>query len=648
MSARGWMRRAGVSAAVLLTMLWAAPAASAAPAAPAQSGVMGLEEWSQQVTDSSGVPISKYEALPLDHGAGGIDINPARDALVSVLDFFWGLHYMCVTTCMWLLHTLLSFQWVSWFSGPMEVLGQNFGQLVAQIHWIPLAAMISGTTIGLLFFMRKRGAAWGEMFVSVMMVVVATNIALNPVAYITGPDGVLQTSQQTAAQIAVEATGGKGAMDGGADASSALGQSVMADLTDAMLRGPSQAVAFGQLLEGGCASTFTETMKAADPMDVKSKSVMDPVKGCSESAKSWSESTSFIKVAPMLMTNLGSAAFAVLVATMAVVLFLAVLTALFYGVYQVLAVMISIVPGTSRKEFFGAFVGVIACGVVIVAAIVLVAVSLRLVANMLLATAALGVTLQMLLLVLMLIALIWLVLRVRHGIMKKGDQTARWLSRLGAGQEKKSSVPMKSLVGMAGTALGGYKFGRLGLAKGGGQDGPARSRPTGGGAGPSGGSDTPSGGPRRPDPRGPQVFGRAARADGGSGPARRRRPGGQLPPAPLVRAVGVGAAAIGGPMGGAVNVVAQGAAWSIERQNRKELTGPGKPQRVPRQSRITVGSDGKATVTPRRPEVVEGTVVDSSQGPQQPPRRPRAHSTEATQRMRERLRAAQGPRGQHA
>ena len=199
MSARGWIRRAGVSAAVLLTMLWAAPAASAAPAAPAQSGVMGLEEWSQQVTDSSGVPISKYEALPLDHGAGGIDINPARDALVSVLDFFWGLHYMCVTTCMWLLHTLLGFQWVSWFSGPMEVLGQNFGQLVAQIHWIPLAAMISGTTIGLLFFMRKRGAAWGEMFVSVMMVVVATNIALNPVAYITGPDGVLQTSQQTAA-----------------------------------------------------------------------------------------------------------------------------------------------------------------------------------------------------------------------------------------------------------------------------------------------------------------------------------------------------------------------------------------------------------------------------------------------------------------
>ena len=131
-------------------------------------------------------------------------------------------------------------------------------------------------------------------------------------------------------------------------------------------------------------------------------------------------------------------------------------------------------------------------------------------------------------------------------------------------------------------------------------------------------------------------------------PARRRRPGGQLPPAPLVRAVGVGAAAIGGPIGGAVNVVAQGAAWSIERQNRKELTGPGKPPRVPRQSRITVGSDGKATVTPRRPEVVEGTVVDSSQGPQQPPRRPRSDSTEATQRMRERLRAAQGPRGQHA
>lgn len=76
MSARGWMRRAGVSAAVLLTMLWAAPAASAAPAAPAQSGVMGLEEWSQQVTDSSGVPISKYEALPLDTAPEALTSTP--------------------------------------------------------------------------------------------------------------------------------------------------------------------------------------------------------------------------------------------------------------------------------------------------------------------------------------------------------------------------------------------------------------------------------------------------------------------------------------------------------------------------------------------------------------------------------------------
>ena len=59
-----------------------------------------------------------------------------------------------------------------------------------------------------------------------------------------------------------------------------------------------------------------------------------------------------------------------------------------------------------------------------------------------------------------------------------------------------------------------------------------------------------------------------------------------------------------------------------------------------------VNAFGEPGATPA--EVVEGTVVDSSQGPQQPPRRPRSDSTEATQRMRERLRAAQGPRGQHA
>lgn len=662
MSARAWAYRAGITAAVLLTMAWTAPTASAAPQQEAQSGVMGLDQWMEQVSDSSGVPIDKYRSLPLDHGAGGLDINPVRDALVAVLDFFWGLHYTVVTVCMWLLHTLLSFEWVAWFSGPMETLGLNLGQLLAQVNWIPFAAMISGTTIGLLFVMRRRGAAWGEMFVSVAMVVAATNIALNPVAYITGPDGVLSQAQGVAAQISVEAIGGEAKMAEGADASDAMAETVMADLTDALLRGPSQAIAFGALLDGECASTFTETMTASDPMDVKSKSVMDPVKGCNKDAEQWSESTSFTKAAPMLVVNLGSIAFAVLVGTMAVVLFLAVLTALFYGVYQVLAVMISILPGTSRKEFFGAFVGVIACAVVIVTAIVLVAVSLRLLTGVLVATAALGVTLQMLVMVLILITLILLVLRVRKAVMKKGDKTADWLSRLGTGKEKESKPRMKTLMGMAGTGLLGYKAGRRGLHSGaggpggGGGNGSGGGGPRGGGGNGSGGGGPHGGGGNGSGGGGPYGGGGNG-AGGGGGPRTRTRghgsgggnpsggrgrSGRRLPPAPLVRAVGTGAAVIGGPAGMAVNAVAQSAAWSIERQKRLELEGPRQPKKVPRDSRIVVGADGKAQVRPRSREVVEGVLVDPREGPQVP-RAPRPHagSSEATRRLRKRLHEAQ-------
>ena len=203
---------AGVT--VLAAQLWAAPAALAAPrdGAPAQgSGVMGLDEWRAQVTDTAGVPIEKYRALPLDHGTAielDIEHSMKRSALVSILDLLWGIHYEIVTTVMWLLHTLLSFEWVGWFAAPMESFGAAVGQMVAQIHWIPLASMISGLAIALLFAARKRGAAWGELALSVTMVIVATNMALNPVAYVTGDNGVLTKAEEAAGQISVEIAGG--------------------------------------------------------------------------------------------------------------------------------------------------------------------------------------------------------------------------------------------------------------------------------------------------------------------------------------------------------------------------------------------------------------------------------------------------------
>lgn len=609
---------AGVT--VLAAQLWAAPAALAAPGdgAPAQgSGVMGLDEWRAQVTDTAGVPIEKYRALPLDHGTMlelDIEHSMKRSALVSILDLLWGIHYEIVTTVMWLLHTLLSFEWVRWFAAPMESFGAAVGQMVAQIHWIPLASMISGLAVGLLFAARKRGAAWGELALSVTMVIVATNMALNPVAYVTGDNGVLTKAEEAAGQISVEIAGGADQLETGASASEVMGQTLTADLTDMLLRGPSQAVAFGESLTGECDAVFTQTMSESDPMKVEDKTVMDPVKDCSESAASWSESISFTRIAPMVMINLGSLAFSAMAFVLGLVLIVAVLMALFYALYQGLAVLVAILPFRSRLGFFNAFIGVLACAVGIVAAIVTVSLCLQLLKALLAATAGLGVTVQMLLMVIVLVVLCFLILRSYGASRAKGRALARWLSGLGLSKQG-GSDKAKALAGAGGAAAVGYKARQWIEQRRGKTETEETSRPrvglrTGGG-GPDAAAGQPGAGPRRPGP----------------GPTR---PG--LPAAPVLRAVGTGAAGVGGPWGAAAGAAAHLAASRLERgAQRRELAAP-RPRTVERFSRIQVDKNGQAVVNPPRREVVEGIVVPPHQGP-----RPRQQSSEATRRMRERL-----------
>jgi len=612
---------AGVT--VLAAQLWAAPAALAAPrdGAPAQgSGVMGLDEWRAQVTDTAGVPIEKYRALPLDHGTAielDIEHSMKRSALVSILDLLWGIHYEIVTTVMWLLHTLLSFEWVGWFAAPMESFGAAVGQMVAQIHWIPLASMISGLAIALLFAARRRGAAWGELALSVTMVIVATNMALNPVAYVTGDNGVLTKAEEAAGQISVEIAGGADQLDSGASASEVMGQTLTADLTDMLMRGPSQAVAFGESLTGECDAVFTQTMSESDPMKVEEKTVMDPVKDCSESAASWSESISFTRIAPMVMINLGSLAFSAMAFVLGLVLIVAVLMALFYALYQGLAVLVAILPLRSRLGFFNAFIGVLACAVGIVAAIVTVSLCLQLLKELLAVTAGLGVTVQMLLMVIVLVVLCFLIFRSYVASRAKGRALARWLSGLGLSKQGGSNK-VKALAGAGGAAAAGYKA-RKWIEQ---RRGKAETEETGR---PRAGLRTAGGGPD-------------AAAQPGAGPRRLgpgpTRPG--LPTAPVLRAVGTGAAGVGGPWGAAAGAAAHLAASRLERgAHRRELAAP-RPRKVERFSRIQIDKNGQAVVNPPRREVVEGTVVPPHQGP-----RPRQRSSEATRRMRERLQQGQ-------
>ncbi|MFI5825492.1 hypothetical protein ACIA8I_41565 [Streptomyces rishiriensis] len=632
--------------------------APGAAAAGVETDLVSLAEWLRSTTDSQGVPLEHYQTLPLDRG----DIlNPSLASLAAVMSFFWGLHYNLVATLLWLLEYLLSFAWVDLLVAPITPIALQLEQLLGGLNWVAFASTIAGATIGLLFIAGRRSQGWGELVLTVAMVMLATGALMNPVSWITGPDGMLEKSQIFASQAAVDLTGGDSStVASTGDASAALNDSVVKDMATLLLRNPAQATAFGHTLQGECDQVFTEAMTAADPMDTSSTDVRDAVSDCDEDAKAYVSAVDFFKPAQQLFLGGGVLVVLLLGYALALVFILSVLLALFYGMWQMVAVLIAILPGTSRTSFLRAFFGVLSCMAVIIATTVLTAVFVNLLVSVLSGTSGLGVVLQMTILFLVTVAVIILLFLIRRSTHRRGKAIADWIARMGLSRNKepKSSSPARfprSLEKLGRDELNRRLLSsRLNKRQGGaGEDAPAAPE-SAEGASTSSASPRPStagtshGSTARqalPRPRmalasGPggssSVRGRTPRPapSGGSSAfaagkavARRRLGGGASQPASLqgkvLRGVGMGASMLGGPAGLAGGLTAD---YLAERADQRWRAG----------RTIQVDSKGQGRVIYNKPEVVEGTIVDRSQGPRRHPSTP----SPRTQQMRATLAAA--------
>ena len=132
----------------LAAALMAVMALSAIIAPGASAETVGLQEWLSQTTDAYGVPLDHYQTLPLDRGDL---LHSDLMLLAGIMSFIWGLHYSLVTTLLWLLQFLLSFEWVSMIITPIKPLAEQLQALLSGLNWVPFAVTVAGATIGLLF-----------------------------------------------------------------------------------------------------------------------------------------------------------------------------------------------------------------------------------------------------------------------------------------------------------------------------------------------------------------------------------------------------------------------------------------------------------------------------------------------------------------
>lgn len=292
----------GMLAVALSAVVFAGPA-SAAPAEGGGPQMPSYDEWLKSTTDSQGVPLEQYSNLPLD--PGGLT-DPLQLITSGLMNLLWGAHYISVTSWLWLLELLLSFSWVDWIVGPIAPMADAIENMLGDLNWIPFAMAVSGLVIGLLFVAGKRSQGWGELALTVTMTMLATGALMNPVTWITGPDGMLEKSQVFAGQVAVDLAGGEsGQITDASDASAALNNTVIQQFSDLLLRMPAQEGAFGKPLSGQCDQAYTDILKGADPLDLESSNLRTVVGMCDEAAGAYADSNSMGKIAPLVAYNGG-------------------------------------------------------------------------------------------------------------------------------------------------------------------------------------------------------------------------------------------------------------------------------------------------------------------------------------------------------
>ena len=113
-----------------------------APGASAEA--VDYNTWLSTTTDAQGVPLEHYQNLPLDRG----DIfHPSLALLADVMSFVWGIHFSLVTSLLWLLQYLLSFEWVALLVDPIQPIAGQVQGLLAELNWVAFASTIAGSRL---------------------------------------------------------------------------------------------------------------------------------------------------------------------------------------------------------------------------------------------------------------------------------------------------------------------------------------------------------------------------------------------------------------------------------------------------------------------------------------------------------------------
>lgn len=213
------------------------------------------------LTDSNGVPLGRYQDLPMDPGNGPTYV--LRSIRYVIASLAWAVYSLPILVVIATLNWILEFEWLEWLAAPFESIADGIssvlGSGVGTPAIITLGVGISAVVIAVGYVRGRTGAATVEAVMVILFFGIVTSSVITPVSWIGGDGGGAGLFEQSA-DIGQEA--GALTVNNGENVETATLASSLADIT---LRDTMLSMAFGSDLTGDleeCGETFNEA--AAD------------------------------------------------------------------------------------------------------------------------------------------------------------------------------------------------------------------------------------------------------------------------------------------------------------------------------------------------------------------------------------------------
>jgi len=414
---------------------------SASPAwADTGSGAIAAASW-LQVADSQNVAVGAY-GLSINNG--GIT-EPTVGAAALITHWLYGAFQTIIGMALWLLQNVLTFEWLSVISRPLEIVGAQLSRLALSPGVIVAVGTIAAAFIAITMARGNMSKAGAQIGTAVLLAFLAVSLANKPIAELVGPTGLLAQGRDIGIELSTALA------PGGQRSGPQAVQTITSSLADNFARVPTMMWNFGANLDSAqynCGQVWSAAIRAGDIDTVKDR----VQQGCPGG-------TQLHDYAMNSASNQLTFGFLALVFALAVLvvfgylcfyIVVLALSALFWAMVAVVAAIAGLIPGPAQTLAVKAALDAIFSWLGMAAYVGIAGVVGALATAMF---TAVGSDMMAMPLVTMLLVAVFLALRrVRAGLVSVRDRSATKAARVAAGagsaptssQDKDSRPPAES------------------------------------------------------------------------------------------------------------------------------------------------------------------------------------------------------------